>query len=168
MASSFAFMSSPTHSPNSSMILPSMADPVAMSEMSELLAQTGALSESDCDSLPTSPRLLETPPAFATTPPHLKRLKYRVLTIHLEKEDMIDWIVPVAGPYFKSNIMDITSSYLLGQWYELHSGDLDVSKMKTQLSFYPLITFIVESNGLFPFSSRKRTHPVHAKSCCHL
>lgn len=130
IASSFAFMSSPTHSPNSSMILPSIADP-ALSEMSELLAQatttSSAMSESDSNSQPTSPRLIDTPPAFVSTPPHLKRPKFRILTIHLEKEEMKDWTVPIVGPYAKSDTMDITSCYLLGQWFEIRLGDLTVN-----------------------------------------
>ncbi|KAI8639583.1 hypothetical protein BD408DRAFT_484721 [Parasitella parasitica] len=125
IASSYAFMSSPNHSPNSSMILPSAAD-TGMSEMSDLLAQTTtspAMSE-DSMSQPNSPTLLHTPPAIAT-PPHLKKTKYRILTIHLEKEDdNTEWVVPVAGPHQKTNKMDVTSSYLLGQWFEVRMGDL--------------------------------------------
>lgn len=133
IASSYAFMSSPNHSPNSSMILPSVAD-TGMSEMSDLLAQTAnspTVSESDSISQPNSPTLLHTPPAIAT-PPHLKKPKYRILTIHLEKEDInVEWVVPVAGAHHKSNSMDMTSSYLLGTWFEVRLGDLVVS-----LSFY--------------------------------
>jgi hypothetical protein len=128
IASSYAFMSSPNHSPNSSMILPAAADTAGMSEMSELLAQTTqspTLSESDSMSQPTSPTLLHTPPAIAT-PPHLKKPKYRILTIHLEKEEFVDWAVPIAGVHHKSNTMDITSSYLLANWFEVRMGDLVV------------------------------------------
>jgi hypothetical protein len=130
IASSYAFMSSPNHSPNSSMILPAAADTAGMSEMSDLLAQTTqspTLSESDSMSQPTSPTLLHTPPAIAT-PPHLKKPKYRILTIHLEKEDDIaEWAVPISGPHHKSNTLDITSSYLLGNWFEVRMGDLVVN-----------------------------------------
>ncbi|KAI7903389.1 uncharacterized protein BX663DRAFT_508433 [Cokeromyces recurvatus] len=128
IASSYAFMSSPNHSPNSSMILPPPATADAgMSEMSDLLAQTAnspIMSDPDSISQPNSPTLLHTPPTIAT-PPHLKKPKYRILTIHLEKEDpLLEWAVPIAGPHPKSNTLDITSSYLLGQWFEVRMGDL--------------------------------------------
>ncbi|RCH99925.1 hypothetical protein CU098_010656 [Rhizopus stolonifer] len=110
IASSYAFMS-PTHSPNSSMILPeAAAGPV--SEMSELLAHSGspALSETDI-SQPASPSPVQ---------------KFRVLTIHLEKEDdTIEWVVPISGFHTKTNTMDITSSYLLAQWFEVRLGNLN-------------------------------------------
>ncbi|KAI8390151.1 hypothetical protein BD560DRAFT_442717 [Blakeslea trispora] len=126
IASSFAFMSSPNHSPNSSMILPPAAN-TGLSEVSDLLAQTAnSPTNSDADSIsqPSSPTLLHTPPAIAT-PPHLKKPKYRILTIHLEKEDNItEWAVPVSGPHNKTNTMDVTSSYLLGQWFESRMGNL--------------------------------------------
>ncbi|KAF1803701.1 hypothetical protein FB192DRAFT_1445545 [Mucor lusitanicus] len=127
IASSYAFMSSPNHSPNSSMILPSAAD-TGMSEMSDLLAaaqsNTSPTMSEDSISQPNSPTLLHTPPSIAT-PPHLKKPKYRILTIHLEKEDDIaEWAVPIAGPHQKTNTMDVTSSYLLGQWFEVRMGDL--------------------------------------------
>ncbi|CAO3699903.1 hypothetical protein G6F70_004035 [Rhizopus microsporus] len=128
IASSYAFMSSPNHSPNSSMMLPEAVD-TGLSEMSDLIAQTGALgssppmSEAEA-SQPASPVLLHTPPSVST-PPHLQKTKYRVLTIHLEKEDdTIEWVVPVSGPHHESNALDITSSYLLAQWFEVRMGDL--------------------------------------------
>ncbi|KAI8079389.1 hypothetical protein BDF21DRAFT_493979 [Thamnidium elegans] len=120
IASSYAFMS-PNHSPNSSMILPQAADTTGMSEMSDLL--TGANSSDDMSSQPNSPTLLHTPPSIAT-PPHMKKPKYRILTIHLEKEEILDWAVPVSGPHHKDEVMDITSCYLLGQWFESRMGNL--------------------------------------------
>ncbi|KAI9478181.1 MAG: hypothetical protein EXX96DRAFT_569852 [Benjaminiella poitrasii] len=111
VASSYAFMSSPNHSPNSSMILP-------LPESIVTAAAATTDTESDSISQPTSPTLLH-------TPPHLKKPKYRILTIHLEKEDpLLEWAVPIAGPHHTSNTMDITSSYLLGQWFEARMGDL--------------------------------------------
>lgn len=115
------------------MILPAAADTTGMSEMSDLLAG-GALSSSsppmsegdDMISQPNSPTLFHTPPSIAT-PPHLKKPKYRILTIHLEKEEELDWAVPVAGAHHKAEIMDITSCYLLGQWFEVRMGNLIVS-----------------------------------------
>lgn len=130
IASSYAFMS-PNHSPNASMILPESAHP-GLTEVSELLADTIALgssvsppvSEVDDLSQPNSPTLLHTPPSIAT-PPHLKKSKYRTLTIHLEKEDdTTDWAVPVAGPHTKTQKMDITSCFLLGQWFESRMNNL--------------------------------------------
>jgi hypothetical protein len=134
IASSYAFMSSPNHSPNSSMILPAAADTTGMSEMSDLLTGGAPSSSSppmsegdDMISQPNSPTLLHTPPSIAT-PPHLKKPKYRILTIHLEKEDdVMEWVVPIAGPHHKSEVMDITSCFLLGQWFETRMGDLVVS-----------------------------------------
>ncbi|KAG0757871.1 hypothetical protein G6F16_010611 [Rhizopus arrhizus] len=130
IASSYAFMSSPNHSPNSSVILPEAAG-TGLSEMSDLLAQTGTLgsssptmSETEDISQPASPTLLNTPPSVST-PPHMQKTKYRVLTIHLEKEDdTVEWVVPVSGAHNKSNTLDITSSYLLAQWFEVRMGDL--------------------------------------------
>lgn len=132
IASSYAFMSSPNHSPNSSMILPSAANDTT--EMSDLLTNAPSSSsppmsveEEDMISQPNSPTLLHTPPAIAT-PPHLKKPKYRILTIHLEKEDIHnEWVVPIAGPHHKAEAMDITSCYLLGSWFETRMGDLVVS-----------------------------------------
>lgn len=134
IASSYAFMSSPNHSPNSSVILPEAAG-TGLSEMSDLLAQTGTLgsssptmSETEDISQPASPTLLNTPPSVST-PPHMQKTKYRVLTIHLEKEDdTMEWVVPVSGAHNKSNTLDITSSYLLAQWFEVRMGDLVVRK----------------------------------------
>ncbi|KAI9258238.1 hypothetical protein BY458DRAFT_577574 [Sporodiniella umbellata] len=125
IASSYAFMS-PNHSPNSSMILPEAAAGPGLSEMSELLAQTGGssppMSETDI-SQPTSPTLMHTPPS-ASTPINIQKTKYRVLTIHLEKEDdTIEWTVPIAGAHTKTGIMDIKSSYLLAQWFEVRMGN---------------------------------------------
>lgn len=132
IASSYAFMSSPTHSPNSSMILPAAADTTGMSEMSDLLtggvpSNSPPMSEGDdIISQPNSPTLLHTPPSIAT-PPHFKKAKYRILTIHLEKEDeTVEWVVPIAGPHHKCEVMDITSCYLLGQWFESRMGNLVV------------------------------------------
>jgi hypothetical protein len=110
------------------MILPEPVD-VGLSEMSELLAQTGGdfQSASETDDAPSQPNspMLHTPPSIAT-PPHLRQPKYRVITIHLEKEEEgMEWAVPIAGPY-KTDKMDITSSYLLGQWFETRMGDLVV------------------------------------------
>lgn len=91
--------------------------------MSELLTTT----ESDStNSQPTSPHVLD---SFPATPPHLKRTKYRILTIHLEKEDMQDWTIPISGPFSKINTVDITSSYLLGQWHETRLNDLTVKQL---------------------------------------
>lgn len=127
IASSYAFMS-PTHSPNSSMILPeAAAGPV--SEMSELLAHSGspALSETDI-SQPASPSPVQ---------------KFRVLTIHLEKEDdTIEWVVPISGFHTKTNTMDITSSYLLAQWFEVRLGNLNVSKPGFIFYLFYFILFI--------------------------
>lgn len=132
IASSYAFMS-PNHSPNSSMILPQAADMTGMSEMSDLLTAGAPSSSSppmsevdDMSSQPNSPTLLHTPPVIAT-PPHMKKPKYRILTIHLEKDEVLDWAVPVAGPHPKSDVMDITSCYLLGQWFDTRMGNLVVS-----------------------------------------
>ncbi len=133
IASSYAFMSSPTHSPNSSMILPAAADTTGLSEMSDLLtggpsSNSPPMSEGDdMISQPNSPTLLHTPPSIAT-PLHFKKAKYRILTIHLEKEDeTTEWAVPIAGPHHKCEVMDITSCYLLGQWFENRMGNLVVS-----------------------------------------
>lgn len=88
-----------------------------------MILPAAADTGSESDSLPNSP----TPPVIAT-PPHLKKPKFRVLTIHLEKEDVnIEWVAPVAGTHNKSNTMDVTSSYLLGTWFEVRLGDLVVS-----------------------------------------
>ncbi|KAI8978615.1 hypothetical protein BDB01DRAFT_907464 [Pilobolus umbonatus] len=129
IASSYAFMS-PNHSPNASMILPP-AHP-GLTEVSELLAETAALgssvsppvSEADDFSHPNSPTLLHTPPSIPT-PTHLKKITYRTITIHLEKEDdTIEWAVPVAGAHTKTNKMDMTSCFLLGQWFEKRMSNL--------------------------------------------
>ena len=158
IASSYAFMSSPNHSPNSSMMLPEAVD-TGLSEMSDLIAQTGALgssppmSEAEA-SQPASPVLLHTPPSVST-PPHLQKTKYRVLTIHLEKEDdTIEWVVPVSGPHHESNALDITSSYLLAQWFVVRMGDLVVSKKKKKMtSRSPSFNFFIESTQLLSIGS---------------
>lgn len=136
------------------MILPSAADTTLQSEISDLINSTGAVEggapsssspplsvEEEDLSQPNSPTLLiHTPPAIPTTPPHLKKPKYRILTIHLEKEDdTMEWVVPIAGPHHKAEVMDITSCYLLGSWFEARMGDLVVSRL----------LFLCHCRGLF-------------------
>ncbi|KAI8393892.1 uncharacterized protein BYT42DRAFT_22940 [Radiomyces spectabilis] len=144
IASSYAFMSSPnhspTHSPNSSMILPAPAlaetNGASSTPMAELLHQTAALgsysvSSSDDNSQPASPVAINTPPSLAT-PPHLQgeaqqsAPKYRLLTIHLEKDqEGLHWMVPISAGWKTDEMdIDVTSASHLGSWYEA-TGNLE-------------------------------------------
>ncbi|KAI9021485.1 hypothetical protein CLU79DRAFT_835727 [Phycomyces nitens] len=140
IASSYAFMSSPNHSPNSSMILPapalaesSILDQSA-ANLAELLQQTAALGSSSPSpdvSQPSSP-IMATPPHIETPPlqgqSHLQpTTKYRILTLHLEKEEEgLTWAVPISGSMDPDTMeLDPTSAFHLGVWLEARMGHME-------------------------------------------
>ncbi|KAF7729105.1 hypothetical protein EC973_004873 [Apophysomyces ossiformis] len=142
-------MSSPNHSPNSSMILPAPAlaeslttDPSSSAQMADLIQQAVALGSSsaqsslpsveDDNSQPNSP-VATTPPTLAT-PPHLQAEtsqnqqtpKYRILTIHLEKDNEgQEWAIPISGGWKSDMDIDVTSAYHLGGWFESRMGNME-------------------------------------------
>jgi hypothetical protein len=130
IASSFAFLS-PAHSPNSSVILPAPALTESMT------FDTSSQHAIDPSSLPPSlPSSAENSqpnsPISSTTPPPAfsqeTSKKYRLLTLHLEKEDQnTEWIVPVSGGYQGQEMdMDPTSAYHLAGWFETRMRDAEV------------------------------------------
>ncbi|CAO3618806.1 unnamed protein product [Cunninghamella blakesleeana] len=166
---------SPTHSPNSSMILPAPAlsadssslDP-SSAQMADLLQQTSALGNDNgnnnqsssspqssemADELPSQPSspIYMTSPNLSATPPHLptgssvassqhqahpssssQPIKYRILTIHLEKDqDGLEWAIPVSAGWKSEMDLDITSAYHLAYWHETRMGNL-----KRALDYY--------------------------------
>jgi hypothetical protein len=103
---------------------------------SELL-NDGLLSST---SQPSSPTSLTTPPhppvGSSNSSQHQssqqqqqqQQIKYRILTIHLEKEkEGLDWAIPVSGGHKAGEMdMDVTSAYLLAGWHETRMGNLKV------------------------------------------
>ena len=84
-----------------------------------------SLPSSAENSQPNSPIASATPPAGF--PPETTK-RYRLLTIHLEKEDSeTDWVVPISGGYHGQDMdMDATSAYHLGGWFETRMNDAKV------------------------------------------
>ena len=53
--------------------------------------------------------------------------KYRILTIHLEKErEGMEWAVPVSKGWKSDLDIDVTSAYHLGGWFETRMADYQV------------------------------------------
>ncbi|KAG2173290.1 hypothetical protein INT43_004664 [Umbelopsis isabellina] len=129
IASSFAFLS-PAHSPNSSVILPapalteSMTFDTSSQHAIDPSSLPPSLPSSAENSQPNSPISSTTPPpAFAQE----SSKKYRLLTLHLEKEDQnTEWVVPVSGGYQGNEMdMDPTSAYHLAGWFETRMRDAE-------------------------------------------
>ncbi|KAG2186452.1 hypothetical protein INT44_002674, partial [Umbelopsis vinacea] len=127
IASSFAFLS-PSHSPNSSVILPApaLSESLTLETSSQHALDPSSLPpslpSSAENSQPNSPIASATPPAGF--PPETTK-RYRLLTIHLEKEDSdTEWVVPISGGYHGQEMdMDPTSAYYLGGWFETRMND---------------------------------------------
>ncbi|KAI8144029.1 hypothetical protein BJV82DRAFT_74571 [Fennellomyces sp. T-0311] len=141
IASSYALMSSPNHSPNSSMILPAPALTESLTneltaDMADIYQQAAALGSASArsssssvaeDSLTQSPMMVNTPPQQhqqQSTESSRQTLKYRILTIHLEKErEGMEWAVPIANGWKSDLDIDVTSAYHLGGWFETRMAD---------------------------------------------
>ncbi|KAI9271498.1 hypothetical protein BDA99DRAFT_297723 [Phascolomyces articulosus] len=151
IASSYALMSSPNHSPNSSMILPAPALTESLTnelsaDMQDIYQQAAALGSASArsssssvadESLTQSPMMINTPPQQQEQ--HEKQqdkeqsqqaessrqsTKYRILTIHLEKErEGMEWAVPVSKGWKSDLDIDVTSAYHLGGWFETRMAD---------------------------------------------
>ncbi|ORY91162.1 hypothetical protein BCR43DRAFT_97785 [Syncephalastrum racemosum] len=137
IASSYALLSTPNHSPNSSMILPApaLAESTSNNDPSSQLAddiyqQTAGLGSSSSltdepATAPASP-VIHTPPHQSTDSSSHNGEKYRILTIHLEKEqEGMDWAVPISKGWQTDLDIDPTSAYHLGEWFESRMKDYD-------------------------------------------
>ncbi|KAG2223809.1 hypothetical protein INT45_001943 [Circinella minor] len=150
IASSYALMSSPNHSPNSSMILPAPALTESLTnelsaDMQDIYQQAAALGSASArsssssvadESLTQSPMMVNTPPTEQQQEQQEKQedkehaesarqaTKYRILTIHLEKErEGMEWAVPVSKGWKSDLDIDVTSAYHLGGWFETRMAD---------------------------------------------
>lgn len=143
IASSYALMSSPNHSPNSSMILPAPAlaesantnDPASLSaDMADIYQQAAALGSASVQSSTSSVNGDESSqvdsPVMVSSQQQQQQPapKYRILTIHLEKErEGVEWAVPVSNGWKSDLDIDITSAYHLGEWFETRMLDYKVN-----------------------------------------
>lgn len=144
IASSYALMSSPNHSPNSSMILPAPAlaesantnDPASLSaDMADIYQQAAALGSASVQSSTSSVNGDESSqvdsPVMVSSQQQQQQQpapKYRILTIHLEKErEGVEWAVPVSNGWKSDLDIDITSAYHLGEWFETRMHDYKVN-----------------------------------------
>ncbi|KAI7878079.1 HCP-like protein [Lichtheimia hyalospora FSU 10163] len=140
IASSYALMSSPNHSPNSSMILPAPAlaesantnDPASLSaDMADIYQQAAALGSTSVQSSTSSVNgdeglssQVDSPVMVSSQQQQQPAPKYRILTIHLEKErEGVEWAVPVSNGWKSELDIDITSAYHLGEWFETRMLD---------------------------------------------
>ncbi|KAI9498195.1 hypothetical protein BDB00DRAFT_801551 [Zychaea mexicana] len=150
IASSYALMPSPSHSPNSSMILPAPALTESLTnelsaDMADIYQQAAALGSASArsssssvadESLTQSPMMVNTPPQQqqqqqqqqekqqSSTELSKQTVNYRILTIHLEKErDGMEWAVPISNGWKSDLDIDVTSAYHLGGWFETRMGD---------------------------------------------
>lgn len=107
--------------------------------LGSISAQSSSTSE-DHSPQPASPTLANTPPSIATPPmvgessrqqqqpQQQQRPKYRILTIHLEKEqEGMEWAVPIAKGWKSDMDIDITSAYHLAGWFETRMADYEVN-----------------------------------------
>ncbi|KAI8078858.1 uncharacterized protein BX664DRAFT_342899 [Halteromyces radiatus] len=89
----------------------------------------------ELSSQPSSPVALTSPVSIATPPPikqQQQQTKYRILTIHLEKENEgLDWAIPVSSGWKSEMDLDVTSAYHLAHWHETRMGNL-----KKALDYY--------------------------------
>ena len=148
IASSYALMSSPNHSPNSSMILPAPAlaesantnDPASLSaDMADIYQQAAALGSTSVQSSTSSVNgdegglssQVDSPVMVSSQQQQQQQQpapKYRILTIHLEKErEGVEWAVPVSNGWKSELDIDITSAYHLGEWFETRMLDFKVN-----------------------------------------
>ncbi|KAI9323456.1 hypothetical protein BX666DRAFT_61477 [Dichotomocladium elegans] len=145
IASSYALMSSPNHSPNSSMVLPAPAlaeslttEPSAQvsADMADILHQAAALGTASAQSSASSvtdeqlSQTASSPVAMADSPsgsggdPQQSQPKYRILTIHLEKEhEGMEWAIPISAGWKSDLDIDVTSAYHLAGWFETRMKD---------------------------------------------
>lgn len=153
IASSYALMSSPNHSPNSSMILPAPAlaesantnDPATLSaDMADIYQQAAALGSASIQSSTSSVNgddagtssQVDSPVMVSSNIQQQQQQqqpapKYRILTIHLEKErEGVEWAVPVSNGWKSELDIDITSAYHLGEWFETRMLDFKVRKKR--------------------------------------
>ena len=150
IASSYALMSSPNHSPNSSVILPAPAlteslpteltpDMADIYQQAAALGTTSARSSSSSvadESLTQSPMMINTPPQQQqqqqqqqSADSSRQTMKYRILTIHLEKErEGMEWAMPIANGWKSDLDIDVTSAHHLGGWFETRMADYQVQR----------------------------------------